>query len=1149
MPIWVIIFATTIYTLGLFYVAWRGDKAAQDDGRKPSFFQYSLALAVYCTSWTYFGAVGTAASSGWDYLWILAGPAIVFLFLPSLIRRIGDIVERENITSLSDFLSARYGKSRNIAVLATFAAVMGSLPYISLQLKSVGMSFSALAGLEGQSNPANETVFLVSLALAVFAILFGARQADATQNNPGLMRVLSLEAIIKLLALLAVAVLSVNLLGQKEIIVLEGAQNHFADYSLSGRAITILFLSMAAIICLPRQFHVAMIERQSKREVQIARFMFPVYLLITAVVVVPITLAGLLVLNSDTSPDLFVLQIPLSQGDGLLALFVFLGGFSAATSMVIVSTIALSTMITNDIIFPIFFDRNPESVKSDDHGRQLVFIRRATIIGIVLLAYGYFRLAQDSGALARIGLLSFAAAAQFAPALMGGVFWRNGKYLGAFWGITLGISIWIYTLFMPALIGADTIAAWVPEFMHPHALFGMTFEDSLTHGVVWSIGVNLLAYIIISIFSGERLRDRVQAIAFTNLDGSKITNASPVQSTIPGISPDGLKALASRFLSAEAVEHSFLEFTKITGQSGNGDEHADWALIQHTEKLLAKAIGASSARVIIASVVGRRDVDLDDILTIIDQTTQSNRFDQHMIQATLESVSQGISVIDNDLKLVAWNGVYVELFQYPSELMKVGTPIKELIEYNAKNGWIEAENTDATVRRREQHMRSGKPHHYERQHIDGRYIRIDGSPMAGGGYVTTFTDVTDDKIREQALIDSNQTLEERVKERTQELEALTIALDKAREEAVGANLSKTRFLAAASHDLLQPLNAARLFLGAMDVDDKNIAMVNRVDQSIRSADELLKGLLDISRLDHASVEANIESVSLNSLFNELANENMPLAKDVNLDFRVSHSNLVVKADQGFLVSILRNFLSNARRYTEQGGYLIGARRQGMDQVRIEIWDTGPGIDSKDSALIFEEFQKLQDMDNTGIRGSGLGLSICQRLADLMGAEINLKSTVGKGSVFSITLPRDKVELEIPKLSYVKKTTEVEKFSKLNVLCVDDELSILQGMKALLEKWDCNVTICQTGEEAIDVICNRRIDVIVADYQLGEHENGLEVIEHLRHHLDVRENVCLLTAIRTTEIAKMAANDNVRVMNKPASPTDIQAFLSECAKRL
>ncbi|MEP6343604.1 MAG: PAS-domain containing protein [Maricaulaceae bacterium] len=1150
MPVWLTIAITTIYVSGLFYIAWRGDRdATLNHDNKPikpvSGLVYALALAVYCTSWTYFGAVGTAASSGWDFIWIYAGPAIVFLFFPRVMRRIGDIAQRESITSLSDFLSARYGKSRSVAVLATLAAVMGSLPYISLQLKSVGVSLSAMAARNGEPiEPSNETVLFTAMAMAVFAILFGARQSDVTKHNRGLMHVLCFEAIIKLLALMMVCALSITMIDGGLVSTVSHAQNHFGNDSLSARSVTILFLSMAAIICLPRQFHVAMIERHSPNDINWARWVFPLYLLLTSLVVIPITMAGLTQLPSDVSPDLFVIQLPLSKGDGMLAMFVFLGGFSAATGMVVVSTIALSTMVTNDIIVPSFLERGKLTTGSSDGGASLILIRRLVIVGLLLLAYGYYRLAEDSAALAIIGLLSFAAAAQFAPALLASIYWRHGKKSGVIFGLASGMFIWGYTLFLPAVFGIDRMSALLPDMLHPHGLFGITFEDSLTHGVFWSISINLLGFILISLLSAERLRDRVQAVAFTAIEQGKIVSSVKPHTQITTISPDGLIVLASRFLDAEAVAHSFENFGKHNDAKIKGIGNADWQLVQHTEKLLARAIGASSARVIMSSVLAGVDVDLDDLLTIFDQQSHTARFDQHMLQSTLENISQGISVVDNEQNLIAWNGTYLELFNYPLDLIRVGQPIISLIEYNISMGWIEEEDAVNKARRRVNHMRAGRPHQYERQNPDGRYLRISGSPMPGGGYVTTYTDITEDKRREQALIEANENLEARVETRTKKLEELTVELDRAREEAVGANASKTRFLAAASHDLLQPLNAARLFLGAVDVEAETANILNKADHAIQSADQLLKGLLDISRLDHTNVKAQITDIPLGPLFEDLVEEAEPMATKANLTIRFVPTRLSVHADPDFLTSILRNFLSNARRYTKSGGIVLGARRVG-EAVRVEVWDTGPGINTDEQGMIFEEFQRFEDVDNLGIRGAGLGLSVAKRMSNLMGSQIGLKSIEGKGSVFSVKLKRagNHIWRSTPLPSVVK--IKRDELKGLTVLCVDDEATILEGMTALLTRWNCHVLTCTNGEDAITLACQNNVNAIIADYQLGNMEDGLDVIAHLRPHLERPDNVCLLSAGKTKGMTRQAVNDNVRVLSKPANPDDIKQFLLSC----
>ncbi|MHA7900045.1 MAG: PAS domain-containing hybrid sensor histidine kinase/response regulator [Henriciella sp.] len=1151
MPTWLIITCVVLYMAILFGIAWKRDNEATKPGFRQSPVIYALAIAVYCTSWTFFGAVGTAASSGWNYLPIYLGPALVFLLLPGLLKRIASVVEREGVTSLSDFLASRYGKSRSIGAIVAIGAVVGSLPYIALQLKSVGMSIQALLNPAGEvpTQSGSESVLITAIALAAFAILFGARHSDLTRHNAGLMRVLAFEAIIKIVALIAVAILSISLINSGSIARVPDVGELFPP-DFSARFVTITLLAMAAIICLPRQFHVGFIERRSDRELSVARWLFPLYMLVTSIVVIPITLAGAGGLPSTIPADLYVLELPLMTDNGWLALLVFLGGFSAAIGMVIVATIALSNMVTNDLIVPAFMRSGNLANISGDAGARILAIRRFVIVGIILLAYGYFRIGGSSEALAQIGLLSFAAAAQFAPALLGAVYWRGAKQAGALWGLSLGLSVWAFTLFIPAIVGHDVMRTALPVWLDPHALLGVSFGDSLVHGVFWSLVLNTTGFVIASMRSPERLRDRIQAAAFVGDKPSARGLRAPAQTIAHQVTPDGLKALASRFLSAEAVAHAFDEFADDLQIKTDGTEPADWRLVQRTERLLASALGSSSARVVMSSAVAGADIALGDVLSILDQHTQAERFDRHMLQSMLENIEQGISVVDHDQNLVAWNSAYVEMFAYPEELVKLGEPISTLIQHNISTGWIDGDPAKEADRRIA-HIRAGRPHIYERQNPDGRYLRIIGSPMPGGGYVTTFTDITEDKRRERALIEANETLEQRVEDRTKDLQEMAQDLEVARAEAEGANASKTRFLAAASHDLLQPLNAARLFLGAVDPGQKhdNQELLAKADRAVRSADELLKGLLDISRLDHSNVEPNPKTIPLGPLLEDLADEARPMADTVGLEVRIAPTSLRVSADPDFLQSILRNFISNARRYSQKGGILIGARRDGEQFVRVEVWDTGPGIPKDQQAKLFEEFERLTEQDNMGIRGAGLGLAVASRMAALMETRIEVRSWVDKGSVFSVRLPRIETQVSItPRPTRPSQPQMDASLSGLNVLCVDDEQLILDGMRALLDRWGCRVRTAQTPEEAWAIFEAEQIDVVLADYQLKQDQTGLELVAAmLTQSPNLRAS--LLTAEATPELYNRAVGFGVSLLRKPADPNEIRHFLTDTSGAL
>ena len=610
------------------------------------------------------------------------------------------------------------------------------------------------------------------------------------------------------------------------------------------------------------------------------------------------------------------------------------------------------------------------------------------------------------------------------------------------------------------------------------------------------------------------------------------------------VSPNGLKTLASRFLTPEAVDHAFDQFETETGIVATGDAPADWRLVQRTEKLLASALGSSSARVVLSSAIGGSDVALPDVLSMLDHKTQAARFERHMLQSMLENVPQGISVVDSDQRLVAWNTAYVDLFDYPADKVGVGVPVAELIEHNIRTGWIDGDPVEE-ARRRVGHMRSGSPYTYERRNPDGRYLRISGNPMPGGGYVTTFADITDDKLRERALVEANELLESRVKTRTRELEQMAEDLTLARKEAEGANASKTRFLAAASHDLLQPLNAARLYLGSLMASDTECDLAARADRSIQSADELLKGLLDISRLDHSHVEAVPVRLPLGPLMEDLVDEALPMAQAAGLSVRLAPTQLAVLADPDFLKSILRNLISNARRYTQSGGVLVGARLRG-DAVRIEVHDTGPGIPADRLERIFEEFRRYEDSDNTGIRGAGLGLSVVRRLAGLMGASIDVQSTPGRGSVFSVTVPKAELHRRPRRMQSAPVEPADRDLVGLRVLFVDDEPAIVDGMSRLLKGWECQATCVRTPEEALAAMQSAQFDAVIADLNLGDGQNGLDLLLGLRKRLAHAGNVLLLTAATSTAESSSARTAGIAILHKPSNPADIRKFLKDCA---
>ena len=1159
-----VIFVSLVYVAGLFGAAW-----AADHRRFAHFFErhaitiYALALTVYCTSWTFFGAVGTAAVSGWRYLPIYLGPALVFVFAIGFLRRIVDICKEQNITTLSGFLAARYGHSRTLAAAVTAILSMGALPYIALQLKSVATSFSALTSgnFSAWGDGALELrgVFITAGILAGFAIAFGARTSNTAGGNRGLLAALAIEALVKLLALVIVAIAATLVLTSAGPLasVETTARPLFAPGPPSFDFIVLTLLSMFAVIALPRQFHVLTTEAPREREasgLSRARWAFPLYLAVTSVVVIPIVLAGLRVLPGDVSPDLFVLALPAAIDMRSLALIAFIGGLSAATGMITVSTIALSTMITHDLVVPILMRLGWADAREGPVERALVTIRRAVIIALMVLAALYLTAAGGRELLAQIGLVAFVAAAQLAPALVSAVYWTGARREGALAGIVSGGAIWFYTLVYPSLIGlADgvghPIATAFGGVFNPHGLLGVSGVDPITHATVMSLTVNIAAFVYFSRRARPRLIDQVQAAAFTQADDQLAMQDRVGERAHPersAVLVSDLRALAERFLSRDAVSSAFEQYGVEYGDPLVGDAPSEWSLVQHTERLLAGALGASTARVVIASALSSSNVRLTDVLSVLDETRHVRRFNRTLLQAALENIGQGVSVIDQDLRLVAWNRQYLEMFKLPAGLVQVGRAIDEVLRYTAERGEMGAGEPNEQIDRRLAFYRAGARHSFERENRDGRIVRIEGYPMPGGGYVTTFTDVTVERDAERALRDAKNNLQVRVEQRTQELQNTAEERDAARRRAELSEATKTRFLAAASHDLQQPLNAARLFAGAAarKIEDPELArLVGNIDRSIQSADAMLQGLLDLSRFEADGYRATIGPVALRDVFEELALAHDMSAKLSGLEFRVRPTALTVQADRNLLRSILQNLISNALRYTQAGGVLLAARkRDGGETAEVGVWDTGPGIADEALSRIFEEFARLVDVDRSGQRGAGLGLAIAARAAELQRTSISVASAVGRGSRFSVRLPLI-ASPDVTPAPDGAPPAALASEGRLRVLCLDDDVRVLEAMKAVLDSFGCDA-FCARDAAELEAMLDEHapFDAMLFDHQLAGDETGLALFDALQASGRAPAKTALLTANSTEALRAAARAQGVKLLPKPVDPGLLNAFV-------
>jgi len=863
-------------------------------------------------------------------------------------------------------------------------------------------------------------------------------------------------------------------------------------------------LSALAILCLPRQFYVGVIEAQGPEPVAKARGPFIAYMVVISLLVLPLALAGMTLLPSDAEPDLYVLAVPLQQGHHLVALLAFLGGFSAATAMVVVETIALSTMATNDLLAPLLLRRHGEAGEGE-LGRRMLRVRRVIIAAIVAVALVYGRSLGADLPLASIGLIAFAGVAQFAPALIASVGWNFANHTAARAGLVGGVIVWIYCLLLPSIgegVG-PALAQFTRGWLDPDALLGWRIGSPLVNGTVWSLGVN------IALMAGLHMRERHRG------------NAALDHVTTLG----ELRMLVARFVGDGEAE-------AIGMASPDLRAPIDGPAARTAERLIAGVIGAPSARKIVASSIAGSAIDVSDVVRLLDQRGRSLRFSRTLLSATLETIDPGVSVIDADLRLVAWNPRYVEMFDYPEGYVVVGRSIADLIRYNAEREGITGDIA-AHVGRRVAHLARGTPHSFERQRPSGRWIKMVGRPMPGGGYVQSFTDITAEK---EAQAD----LEARVAARTQDLARSNHMLGEARAIAETATRDKTRFLAAASHDLLQPLHAARLFCAALAEDraPHQAELVRAIDGAIGSADTLLRALLDVSRLDAGGVVPKVERFALGALIEELAVQFRPLAGERGLVLAAHPGAFSVATDRSLLRSILQNFLSNAVRYSADGRIWIGARRRG-DDVLIEVRDAGPGIAAGDRERIFEEFERLESKGSAG-GGVGLGLAIVRRIARLLGAAVELRSDLGRGTTFAVRVPLAPAGLDVVLPTPLASRTLVP---GLRVLCLDNDATILAALDAALRARRCVPLLAATIAEAMELAADEEPDVALVDFHLDEVEDGLDVVARLRAMVPAPA-IALVTADR-------AVADDVRcvglvVLTKPVVPADLWRFIEDAS---
>ena len=853
-------------------------------------------------------------------------------------------------------------------------------------------------------------------------------------------------------------------------------------------------LSGFAIIMLPRQFYVMIVENRSETELRTATWVFPLYLVAINLFVLPIALAGLALVGAETSSDLYVLSLPLLNGHDLLAMAAFIGGLSAATAMVIVASVALSIMISNDLVIPLFVRRllKAEAPENEDWSNLILNIRRASIFIILFVAFLYYRESTNNARLASIGLMSFAAIAQFAPSFFGGLIWRGANARGAALGMAAGIIVWAYTLLLPSLAAPGTSillnGPFGIEALRPQALFG-TEAEPLNHGVMWSLSINFLFFVLGSLSRASVPLERIQASIFVPRDAGPMPSLKRFRTAI---TVNDLKDTISRYLGVERTERSFQTFEDKNGRL-TGSEQAGMDVIRFSEQLLASAVGSSSARLILSLLFKRSDSASKDAFRLLDDATEALQHNRDLLQIALDQMEQGITVFDQDFRLTCWNRQYRALFDLPDEMGQVGVSLDRILHFLARRGDIAPEAQVAILNRM---TTFGSPWQMELK-TSGRTIELRSNPMPDGGIVATYADISARVEADLALKRANESLEQRVERRTAELTRVNEELAQAQMLAEEANLGKTRFLAAAGHDILQPLNAARLYCSSLiEKAGRGAAgeAASNIESSLESVETILGAVLDISRLDAGAMKPAETVFRLDGLLRQIGTDFQPMAAEKRLELTIVPSSLTVHTDRNLLRRLIQNLVSNAVKYTRSGRILVGVRRRG-ELAEIQVFDTGIGIPADKLNSVFREFTRLE----AGAReaqGLGLGLSIVDRIARVLRLELQIDSGRGKGTRFSVILPvTEEQEPASAERGSPAASGRPPLLTGMTVLCIDNDARILEGMRLLLEGWGCNV-VTHSGSQSIERSDAIRPDIILADYHL-DGENGLDLIRKLR----------------------------------------------------
>lgn len=967
-----LIFIVSCYMLllfGLAYYAEKREKQGKSIVNNP--YVYSLSLAVYCTSWTFYGSVGKAATSGLNFLTIYFGPTLMAVLWLIILKKIITIAKANRITTISDFIGARYGKSLPLAAIVAIIMVVGIIPYIGLQLKAIIGTFSLITGEEGEGAAVG---LFITFILAAFAIIFGARTLVAPERQSGLVFAVAFESIIKLAAIIFVGFFVTFSLFDGFGDIVEKMKEHRLEHLFSpGIGYTewfaLNYLSMMAIIFLPRQFHMAVVENYNVNHLTKAAWLFPLYLFLINLFVLPIAYGGLIVIGNPSEADYYVLTLPLSHGERYLSLFVFIGGFSAATAMVIVESLALSAMVMNSIVMPALmkFEKSPK------FPAIILNIKRFLIIVVVFL--GYLSAVTIGGfyALVDMGLKSFVAVSIFAPPFLIGLYWKGGTKKGAIAGIVAAFIVWFYTLIVPAFIEAGLIPRHSiifeltrSEILNVRSLFGITGLGKWTHAAFWTLLFNLVLFIGVSIFTRQTKDEEMQSYIFVESYDRTRQFAPAVSYNINDIQ-DILEQYLGKVESQKAID-SFL-----SAMNKKRDELTSAELVElrnEAEKILSGAIGTSMAAIIFENRLILSEHDRNELSESLKNITESLRLSRQELsdanrelsylkdftENIIESAPIGVATIDSNLKVKYWNRA-MELITNIRKPAAINSPITRLLPWLSGHSLIEHEQKEIIL------------HSHTHQ-----TFRVNISPFKdpSGGLVIIFEDIT---------------------------------------ESIKLERERKNILSMFAHDMKNPIIVAQGFLQRLltykagPLTDTQKEYLELEKEELNRLQLLISDFLEFSRFEAKECKPSKAPLDIISTFQKQVEAIKIEGEKKNIQIYLRYDDNLPKtisADSAMINRVISNLLDNAVKYTNQWGTVLIRVLNREKDLLVQISDTGIGIPEEHLAFIFDAFYRVSR--ETG--GSGLGLAIARTIVEAHGGKIWVESTPGIGSTFYFTLPKN-----------------------------------------------------------------------------------------------------------------------------------------------